>query len=171
MKSLLVLLSFCFLSLAVEAKSPRQELREIAHRVEQNCDFSKSRVYCQGNFSARSWGLSRIEKQERYSSLLTKSQELAEVWGDTILEGPYELIGDVKLSRIVEIRENEKIILYRVSYFAAALDLESCLNVKDTTEKLLTCQRGKIVETSYLNFELSVSAITNDHARFIPVGL
>ncbi|MGE3759301.1 MAG: hypothetical protein AB7H97_16165, partial [Pseudobdellovibrionaceae bacterium] len=149
--------SVVFLSVLSLAETSKKELREEVKTIEALCDFSKARVYCKKSpeaLKAYSWGATRVNDHKQFEVFSEIAFELAQLWADTILEGPYQAEGDTELLRIVEIQKEGKTVIYRITYTESAYNAESCADSQAPSK--MSCVSGKIIETSYLDKTLRV---------------
>ncbi len=58
-----------------------------------------------------------------FSALHEKAFDLAQIWGDTILEGDYAADGKTQLEKVDILRLNDEIVAYRIQYSEGGWDL------------------------------------------------
>jgi hypothetical protein len=74
------------------------------------------------------------------------SEDQAQIWGDTILEGDYVAEAAVKLEGVEVVQLNSTFMGYRVTYSSVAFDTSDCNPDLD----LKACTPGRIVESSFV---------------------
>lgn len=88
------------------------------------------------------------------SSLQQVADLLAQIWGDTILEGDYSADDDVSLDSIEVLKLNEGVIGYRITYSSRAFD---------TAENIA----GRILESAFVSGDFKAfSRDSNALAKF-----
>lgn len=78
----------------------------------------------------------------------------AQIWGDTILEGDYEVDGPVTLDSVRILRVQNKKIGYLITYSQRAWDTSTCAYDGYHHSTLEDCLLGRIVESSYVSLDL-----------------
>lgn len=92
-----------------------------------------------------------------------------DVWGDSILEGPYENLGRYKIDWIQKVLIDSEQAGFRVTYSDKAWDTETCDYNPEDRSTLDSCQSGRIVESAFIN--LALDSIYRDEeamAEFVP---
>lgn len=89
------------------------------------------------------------------AQLQTAAIELAQIWGDTILEGDYSAEDDVRIDSVEKLYLSLVFVAYRITYSSAA-------------EELTTGKRGRIVESGILSADFTqLSRDNTAFARFV----
>jgi len=89
------------------------------------------------------------------SQLQTAAIELAQIWGDTILEGDYEAAEEVRIDQVERLYLSLAFVAYRISYSSEAFETSSG-------------SRGRIVESGFLSSDFKqISRDAAAFARFI----
>jgi hypothetical protein len=107
---------------------------------------------------------SNIVNNSTRARLLEISEDQAQIWADTILGGDFLAEEEVILDRIEFVRLRDQVVGYRVTYSSWAYDTSEC----DAERDLKFCQRGRIVESSFVSTGLD-SWIRDDqnYAEFV----
>lgn len=79
---------------------------------------------------------------------------LAQVWGDTILEGEYTADSAVTLDQVERVTENKKPIGYRITYSSKAWYTGACDYDYENEETLEGCDEGRIIESGFVANDL-----------------
>jgi hypothetical protein len=93
---------------------------------------------------------SKIDKVTR-SGLAQIAYRLAQVWGDTILEGDYYADGTTQLDQVFALYENEILLGYRITYSEHAWYVGDCEFSYDNLESLANCTEGRIRESGFVS--------------------
>lgn len=81
--------------------------------------------------------------------------DLAQIWGDTILEGDLVSAADLQLDWIRAIRAEGVIVAYAISYSETAWDTMTCPYDPADSRSLIGCQQGLIREGVFVSSDLS----------------
>lgn len=73
----------------------------------------------------------------------------AQLWGDTILEGDYFANNDTRLDSVIGLYKDNEFIGYKIEYSETAWWVGDC-DFDDSDASLESCQKGRIVERSYV---------------------
>lgn len=152
------------------AITPQATINKTLNKIENACEY-KIRVACKAPLGARNFKEGKLLEHPEYKKFKKQAVELAQVWADTILEGPYISISDTELIGLSEIYENGRLIAYRITFKEDAIDTDSCQGGENVNpEKDPTCERGYIAESVVFNPDLSTSGNLNrDEANFYTV--
>ncbi len=97
------------------------------------------------------------------------AQNLASIWGDTILEGDYYAEDLVQLDNIQMATDTNGMVYYRITYSSKAWDISTCRFNSRKLETLSTCQEGKIVEVGFVTLDFKKAAQDREYrAVFVP---
>lgn len=95
----------------------------------------------------------------QYNTLLTPkiesilyqiAEEQTSIWYDTILEGDYQVEGEVRLDNISVILKNGNLAAYHITYSQKAWETSECEFDGNQLETLKKCTPGRIFESSYV---------------------
>lgn len=97
----------------------------------------------------------KIEKDDRLKIKNLVIRQAEDLWGDTILEGPYENLGRYRIDSVQKILIDGALSGYRVTYSDRAWDTDTC-NYDPTDKKTLkNCTSGRIVESAFVDVGLT----------------
>ncbi len=85
------------------------------------------------------------------------SHQLAQIWGDTILEGDYQAINRTRLDILEELSKNGIVIGYRVTYSQKAWETSHCHYDSESKQGIETCTPGRIVESGFVSKDFKQS--------------
>jgi hypothetical protein len=88
---------------------------------------------------------------EVFQRLQQKVEELATIWGDTILEGDYYADEKVQIDQITELSKNGALVGYYVTYSSQAWDTSTCEFDSDDLSTLESCESGRITEGGFIS--------------------
>ena len=95
--------------------------------------------------------IKELSKETR-ESLRNAGKELAQnIWPDTILEGPFYVLFNVRMDRIEKITYKNNFIGWRISYSDQAWDIESCSFSEENLDSLKECHSGRIIESGFVS--------------------
>lgn len=80
--------------------------------------------------------------------------DLAQIWGDTILEGDYVAHDDVHIDKLEKVMEGPQHIGYRVTYSSLAWDISDCNYEPEQPHTREDCVPGRIVERGFVSMNL-----------------
>jgi hypothetical protein len=84
--------------------------------------------------------------------LKARGVQLAEdLWGDTILEGPFEHAGRYRLDQVQKLMLHDALIGYRITYSDKAWDLDTCSYDPSDRRSLDNCETGRITESAFVD--------------------
>lgn len=87
------------------------------------------------------------------SSVLAAGDDVSTVWYDTILEGPYSLVGELETRVETLYTFNGEVLAVVAVVASEAFNTDSCLYDEETEEWGDDCVRGSISETFVVDFE------------------
>lgn len=97
------------------------------------------------------------------AALSAVAEKQANIWGDTIYEGPYMANDDVELTSIEGIYYRGQLVLYRISYAQSAWATETCdVNWEEDEPSFEECEEGVIQETSLVSLDFKRYEIEGD---------
>ncbi|MBX3040218.1 MAG: hypothetical protein KF789_05850 [Bdellovibrionaceae bacterium] len=120
------LISMLMIALSLKATAqesrPDQQLKDLLSQVKVACSDD---VCSQGFSIEAAFEIPALNKLngELLTSLHDKAFDLAQVWGDTILEGDYAADGKTRLEKVDILRFNDQIVAYRIQYSEGGWDL------------------------------------------------
>ena len=85
------------------------------------------------------------------ATLQKVSDNQAQIWGDTILEGDYHSDGQTQLDAVVDLYENNKLIGYKITYSEKAWYTGDCDFDEEDESTLKECTPGRIQESTYVS--------------------
>ncbi|MFN7728130.1 MAG: hypothetical protein ACK5P7_03125 [Bdellovibrio sp.] len=74
-----------------------------------------------------------------------------DLWGDTILEGPFEHAGRYRLDQVQKLMLHDVLVGYRITYSDKAWDLDTCSYDPSNRRSLETCETGRITESAFVD--------------------
>lgn len=102
-----------------------------------------------------------------HQALFEKAVELAQVWGDTILEGDYHVADKVRLDRYERMVRNDKLLFYYITYSDKAWDVSDCAFDGDPKD-LKDCVSGRIVESAFVSPDFKHARVDEKNmAKFV----
>jgi len=133
---------------AVE-QSDVNRLRREVEALNRAC----ARQPCQAPYQRREFS----DISDRQKQTLTElANDLAQVWGDTILEGDYYADGHTVLDRVEVLYKNGETFAYKIRYYENAYYTGECDFDGRRRQTLQGCEPGRIVESSYLSSDLKL---------------
>lgn len=153
-----IFFGFASLSMADHIESPN--FSQTLQVLNQNAKVLTTEVMYEKGINVTVFSKDEIEQ----ISKVAKSQ--AEIWSDTILEGPYEADGQTEVDRVEALKLDGKVIALRVLYSERGWDISTCSF--NSASSLDQCEEGRIQEASLLSIDLC--SWTRDPAQF-PVFL
>ena len=152
MKAVLVLLLLGF-SQGVLAQTP--DLEKLILEAQKNCPMlncpsEKVRVIEMSSAEYRDLG------KDKRAQLKAMGTRLAEdLWGDTILEGPYEHASRYRLENVQKLMINDIFEGYRITYSDKAWDIDTCDFNPEDRSTLKNCKTGRITESAFVDAGLT----------------
>ena len=96
--------------------------------------------------------------------LQESAHDLAQIWGDTILEGDYYAENKVRLDLVEKLIKADKHVGYRITYSSKAWDTSDCDFDSEVQSSLAQCHEGRIVESGFLSLDFGQAS--QDFAAF-----
>lgn len=149
------------------ADVPGTQLKELREEIEI-LNRACARGTCKAPFQ-------RLELIELNPPQMAQFQEiatdLAQVWGDTILEGDYYADGNTRIDSILALYKDDKVFAYRIHYFERAWYLANCDFKSQNLESLRSCDEGRITESTYVSADFKTFFRDPSHfVDFIPLN-
>lgn len=136
---------------------------EFAHLVDRISHFKPSHPdQDEFKFAALPWRSLRPEQQQSIENFVF---DRINIWGDTILESDYVLLGDDhQIIKIESIRErNQKVVAVKVMFKHKAVDTTTCEGdiykyPENTSDQIVfkDCQSGYIYDQIYISPDFSI---------------
>ncbi|MFN7823982.1 MAG: hypothetical protein ACK5P6_01325 [Pseudobdellovibrionaceae bacterium] len=131
-----ILFALCLMTTSFAFANPR-DFKADVRRSQKECP----RLNCaQGKLHLETLSVSEFRNLplEEREKLREVAFDLAQIWGDTILEGDFEANHQIKLDAVEYVVEGSTIVGYRLTYSASAKDLSSG-------------REGRIVESGFVH--------------------
>lgn len=151
MKQLIALILFLSGSVTAFARTPYEDLILLRQQVRASCntDFCRNGYMIQTAYRGGKGAISPQVFQTLYATAVEQSQ----IWADTILEGDYEVAGQLRLDEIRMITRAGTVVGYQIVY---------------SDDARSPWGRGRIRETSWVHTNLQSAMVEEDqHATFI----
>lgn len=110
------------LTATAEESPVERKLKDLISQVNLAC----SNDVCSQGFSwERAYEAPALNKlqPDLLSALHEKAADLAQIWGDTILEGDYAADGETQLEKVDVLRLDDQVMAYRIQYSERGWDL------------------------------------------------
>lgn len=163
MTQLLSLLIIVTLQLPFAAQASHEQFLDYLkrHASITPANFETKEIY--------SYSMDLVEVDESlHEQLLSVAQSQSEVWGDTILEGDVASLGEIRLDEIEELKDDEELLGYRITYSQRGWATGDCDLSQATSEDLRSprafahCAEGRIFESAYVVADLSTYFVDYD---------
>jgi hypothetical protein len=92
---------------------------------------------------------------ETKSRLFQSANLLAQIWGDTILEGDYYADSDVRIDQVEKVYLGHAFVGYRITYSSKAWDTSTGAFDMNDLKTLDRCVEGRIVESGFLSSDFA----------------
>ncbi|MCX7978092.1 MAG: hypothetical protein N2578_03730 [Bdellovibrionaceae bacterium] len=160
---MLVWLTTFMLSLSgLAAHDFEAAVSEVMNLCEKSCS---ARVQSQPLFER---GKQNHLPDQVFAHLKERAYELAQVWGDTILEGDYVTDGNTELVRVERVYLDGRFVAWRITYAEQAWDISTCRFDRNKPPRLQNCKSGSILEAAYVSEDfLQVIVDENQFADFL----
>lgn len=148
MKLLLSLILSSVSFLALPARASQHDLSRVldaCRGLECQAPYEMELIWKNGETSSS-------DLQEKLNRL---AFDLAQIWGDTILEGDLVSAADLQLDWIRAIKAEGVIVAYAISYSETAWDTMTCPYDPADSRSLVGCQQGLIREGVFVSPDLS----------------
>lgn len=150
------------------AAASQASMNKMLNRIENLCDY-KVRIACKAPLGARNYKGGKLQEMQDFKKFQDQANEYAQVWADTILEGPYISIGETELINVAEIYDDAHLVAYRITFQEPGIDTDSCQGPNKNPEKDPTCTHGFIMESVVFSPDMSVSGnLKRDEVNFYP---
>ncbi len=122
-----------------------QEITKYCDEV--SCDQNINKILVYSEFKPKLNVLSQV-KNSKFDKIV---YNLAQIWGDTILEADYEVEDDVRLDKVFAYYKNKLLIGYHVTYSSKAWNTMDCVYDGHNKAELNSCPSGRIYESAYIS--------------------
>lgn len=161
MEALLKFFLLMFFQMSLVAQAALNRGPETAFKEEvMNLKTSCSRVGCKGPYQREAL---KEASEELAQAIQAKANDLAQIWGDTILEGDYVADGKTQVDEVYVLVKNGEVFGYRITYSENAWYTANC-DFDGDMQHLDGCEQGRISEASYVNADFTLDFL--DPARF-----
>lgn len=129
------------------ADVPNSQLKELREEIEI-LNRACARGTCRSPFQRQELVEIPPHQMAIFQEIAT---DLAQVWGDTILEGDYHADGNTQIDSILALYKNGEVFAYRIHYFERAWYLGNCDYNSQDPDSLRDCEEGRITEGTYIS--------------------
>ena len=120
-----------------------------AEQAQANTVVQANTVFVSGNVATEKLSPGVLAKLEAVA------RDQANIWADTILEGPYEADGATRIDRVEVLSLDQKPIAYRITYSERGWFVGDCEYDYSNRDLLKKCQTGRVVESSFVSPDFS----------------
>lgn len=145
------------------ATPPFGDFQSLYESVLQNCAYDCEGEDFVSQYFYESGSVVQPLSAEVFSALNVVAQNQANVWGDTIYEGPYMASDEVELTSIEGIYYRGQLVMYRITYAQSAWATETCdVDWDEEEPSFEDCEEGVIRETSLVSMDFKEYEIDGD---------